>query len=93
MGIGNGDPRAGGIYSKVKWVSEMETLAQEAFILIYTKPDTNTATHKPDVSVSSCLDIEELLAKMTIRGKPANEEKRRSEQTVKQTQQLTPANM
>ena len=29
---------------KVQWLSEMETLSQEAFILIYTKPDTLGST-------------------------------------------------
>ena len=93
MGIGNGDPRAGGIYSKVKWVSEMETLAQEAFILIYTKPDTNTATHKPDVSVSSCLDLKELFVEMTIRDTPGEEEKSRPVRPAQQDQHLPPADM
>ena len=48
---------------------------------------------KSDVSASSCLDLEELFAEMTIRDTPAEEEESRFVRTAQQTQQLTPADM
>ena len=98
----------------------METLTQEAFILIYPKPDTlgatgtgltgtrviptttppntvqpvitNAATHKSYASASSCLDLEELLAEMTIRDSVTEKEtESRSVRPVQQTYQLPAA--